>query len=64
MADFGLCVVHSIQNPNPKLYVWAHIAQQVEHILGKNEVIGSNPIVGSPMFVYALGDDSGTGQMI
>jgi hypothetical protein len=25
----------------------AHVAQQVEHILGKNEVIGSNPIVGS-----------------
>ena len=25
----------------------AHIAQQVEHILGKDEVIGSNPIVGS-----------------
>ena len=24
----------------------AHIAQQVEHILGKNGVIGSNPIVG------------------
>ncbi len=29
----------------------AHIAQLVEHILGKNEVIGSSPIVGSPMFV-------------
>jgi hypothetical protein len=29
----------------------AHIAQSVEHILGKNEVIGSSPIVGSPMFV-------------
>jgi hypothetical protein len=27
--------------------VWAHIAQQVEHILGKNEVTGSNPVVGS-----------------
>jgi hypothetical protein len=25
----------------------AHIAQPVEHILGKNGVIGSNPIVGS-----------------
>jgi hypothetical protein len=24
----------------------AHIAQLVERILGKNEVIGSNPIVG------------------
>ena len=29
----------------------AHIAQSVEHILGKNEVIGSSPIVGSPVFV-------------
>ena len=25
----------------------AHIAQAVEHVLGKNEVIGSSPIVGS-----------------
>ena len=25
----------------------AHIAQLVEHVLGKDEVIGSNPIVGS-----------------
>ena len=25
----------------------AHIAQSVERVLGKNEVIGSNPIVGS-----------------
>ena len=38
------------------LFTWlpslpAHIAQSVEHILGKNEVIGSSPIVGSPVFV-------------
>jgi hypothetical protein len=25
----------------------AHIAQQVEHFLGKEEVTGSNPVVGS-----------------
>ena len=25
----------------------AHVAQKVEHLLGKEEVIGSNPIVGS-----------------
>ena len=25
----------------------AHVAQSVEHILGKDEVVGSNPIVGS-----------------
>ena len=37
-------------NPPPPT-ISAHIAQQVEHILGKNEVIGSSPIVGSPMFV-------------
>ncbi len=24
----------------------AHVAQSVEHILGKDEVVGSNPIVG------------------
>ena len=27
--------------------VAAHVAQLVEHVLGKDEVIGSNPIVGS-----------------
>jgi hypothetical protein len=27
--------------------VCAHIAQQVEHFLGKEEVIGSNPIVST-----------------
>ena len=37
-------------NPPPPT-ISAHIAQQVEHILGKNEVIGSSPIVGSPVFV-------------
>ena len=26
---------------------FAHIAQQVEHFLGKEEVIGSNPIVST-----------------
>ncbi len=31
----------------------AHVAQQVEHILGKNGVTGSNPVVGS-MNVYKL----------
>ena len=25
---------------------FAHVAQSAEHILGKNEVMGSNPIVG------------------
>ena len=25
----------------------AHVAQSVEHVLGKDEVTGSNPVVGS-----------------
>ncbi len=29
----------------------AHIAQSVEHFLGKEEVTGSNPVVGSIEFV-------------
>ena len=28
-------------------FILAHVAQSVEHFLGKEEVIGSNPIVGS-----------------
>jgi hypothetical protein len=32
----------------------AHVAQPAEHILGKNEVMGSSPIVGSmPRFPMA-----------
>jgi hypothetical protein len=36
---------------------FAHIAQSVEHFLGKEEVTGSNPVVGSrimglPKFAY------------
>ncbi len=27
----------------------AHVAQSAEHILGKNEVTGSNPVVGSTL---------------
>ena len=37
---------------NPPPPTVADLAQQVEHILGKNEVIGSSPIVGSPKFVW------------
>jgi hypothetical protein len=33
-------------NPSPPTFV-ALIAQSVEHILGKNGVMGSNPIEGS-----------------
>ncbi len=28
----------------------AHIAQSVEHFLGKEEVTGSNPVMGSRLF--------------
>ena len=37
--------------PAPKIVVrsacWAHIAQSVEHFLGKEEVTGSNPVMSS-----------------
>src|SRR4051794_19292729 len=33
--------------PGAAAHTQAHIAQSVERVLGKNEVIGSNPIVGS-----------------
>ena len=32
-------------------HCFAHIAQQVEHFLGKEEVIGSNPIVSTTVRV-------------
>ncbi len=31
--------------------ILAHIAQSVEHFLGKEEVTGSNPVVGSRVIV-------------
>ena len=37
-------------HPEPRilhLFFPAHIAQSVEHFLGKEEVTGSNPVVGS-----------------
>jgi hypothetical protein len=33
--------------PAPKLEGCAHIAQSVEHFLGKEEVTGSNPVMSS-----------------
>ena len=36
------CVLKLVQKLNE-----AHIAQSVEHFLGKEEVTGSNPVVGS-----------------
>jgi hypothetical protein len=34
----------------------AHVAQSVEHFLGKEEVTGSNPVVGFPDLAHRLGE--------
>ena len=43
--------LHTSLAHNPRCLVWqvlpAHVAQLVEHFLGKEEVTGSNPVVGS-----------------
>ena len=62
-----LCGRSSMVEPQPsKLMMWvrspspapkylgcvsAHIAQQVEHFHGKEEVTGSTPVVGSESFI-------------
>ena len=33
-----------------QVYITAQVAQQVEHLLGKEEVIGSSPILSSTFF--------------
>ena len=33
---------------------WAHVAQLAEHVLGKDEVIGSIPIMGSIRFALTV----------
>ena len=38
---------------------FAHVAQPVEHVLGKNGVIGSSPIVGSCSCAYIIAAVSG-----
>ncbi len=35
----------------------AHIAQSVEHFLGKEEVTGSNPVMGSTYYQVGQVDD-------
>jgi hypothetical protein len=35
-------------------FVWAHIAQLVEHFLGKEEVTGSNPVMSSIIYLTVL----------
>jgi hypothetical protein len=37
----------------------AHVAQVVEHILGKDEVTGSNPVVGLSLFNDTVGNFPG-----
>ena len=36
-----------VRSPSPAPENFAHIAQSVEHFLGKEEVTGSNPVMGS-----------------
>ena len=43
--------VGSIPITRSKFY--AHVAQSVEHFLGKEEVTGSNPVMGSILLVSA-----------
>jgi hypothetical protein len=38
-----------VRFPSPAPMTFAHIAQSVEHFLGKEEVTGSNPVVGSKL---------------
>ena len=37
------------------LWANAHVAQQVEHFLGKEEVTGSSPVVGSKGIMAGYG---------
>jgi hypothetical protein len=39
-------VVYVGSNPTPPIVFFAQIAQLVEHFLGKEEVTGSNPVLG------------------
>ena len=43
-------------SPAPSYFgcVFAHIAQQVEHFHGKEEVTGSTPVVGSDLFLQSI----------
>ncbi len=49
-----------VRFPSPAPFEQAHIAQLVEHFLGKEEVTGSSPVVGSRM---DLGICRETGQV-
>ena len=41
-------------SPAPKLFRCAHIAQSVEHFLGREEVTGSTPVMGTMIIGVAL----------
>jgi hypothetical protein len=41
----------------------AHVAQLVEHVLGKDEVSGSIPLVGSSFFKILRGNASVEGEV-
>jgi hypothetical protein len=40
----------------------AHVAQSVEHVLGKDEVTGSIPVVGSSLTGLELAEPSTSGH--
>ena len=40
--------------------ICAHVAQLVEHVLGKDEVTGSIPVVGS---IFVCGQDKRNGRL-
>ena len=48
-ADVGIAVGADLKSPAVVAIELAHVAQLVEHTLGKGEVIGSTPIMGSKL---------------
>ena len=44
----------TFEKAGPRLNSRAHIAQLVEHFLGKEEVTGSNPVMGS-IYIFVAG---------
>ena len=49
---------------NPPPPTRAHIAQSVERILGKNEVTGSSPVVGSSMWLILGSADMAVHRLV
>ena len=47
LRRFESFTAHSLASRHVGTYTYALIAQTVEHVLGKNGVMGSNPIEGS-----------------